>query len=740
MANDSFHIDPKIRFLISVPDWTPREASPFQGFSLSLCRNSRFLRFICAFPTDVFELTPLSMPSRIARRIAGQLPIEWHGQTPRALKSMPASIEMPFTVIILNETETIDNYQEWLYLSPGKVTVIAKDGGHISYEKLTFDRLRNRFLDICAELKGKANLSGVEAVREAIESWESPNGRKLPCGLGGHGTIFPNLAALGVCGFGSLIDGPFEQHGNESAHLEQIVRTCNFVLDEREGSPPSEANRVYPRTPDLNLYLPATYDLKAMFPLRSDIDPGMRRDMMLTLRMIEKQDSYSFDMCTPAQIKAMMGRTIEELKAGAAPVGNPIMQIRQMEIHLGTEAVSCLAASEIGAVIRLPNRMNRTMGIVRGFAQHYRADRPQLLKRAELFRSVQGAIAAGFPEAFLEVLDRSSDGVRVIADAHIEWLDVRGIPLGLRYNVSRIPVTPGNLFIESLGIKEPLLVTPEAFSDVLVISGLEETDAIAKQFNVAFDHFGKLWHDKINLKFIRVKSREEMVDAINAFQGMLMVFDGHGSHRKDGPGVLWLGDEAVNVWDLRSEITRPPPIVLLSACDTHAADRNHATVANGFLMLGTRSVISSVFPLHATHAAIFAARLLYRVAEFVPAAVKMFGRSITWLEVVSGMLRRQALTDILHHLEEKALLPDGWSIEATSELQMLVDVSSPDPFANVQAEMAKWGVPNDDLEREIHSALANSSTISYLHLGRPETILINSMENLEKFFGENGVE
>jgi|GEM_PF-6024360 len=93
----------------------------------------------------------------------------------------------------------------------------------------------------------------------------------------------------------------------------------------------------------------------------------------------------------------------------------------------------------------------------------------------------------------------------------------------------------------------------------------------------------------------QVKSRKKMVNAINAFQGMLMVFDGHGSYREDEPGVLWLGEEAVNVWELRSEITRPPPVVLLSACDTHAADRNHATVANGFLLLGTRSVIGSIF-------------------------------------------------------------------------------------------------------------------------------------------------
>ncbi len=730
MADLSLPVDPKVRFLLSVPDWTPKEASPFQGFSISLCKNSRFLRFVHTFPTDIFELTPASLPSRIGRRIAGQLPIEWRGQSPRAIKFKPAPIEMPFTVIILAESEKVADYQEWLDQSPGPVTVVAKDEGHIPYDKLSFDTLRSRFLEVCDELGKHPNLEGVAEAKAAIEAWKFPDERVLRYKLGGHGTILPNLAALGICGFGSLVEGPFKRHGDEAAHVTQIVQTCNSVLDERKVNPPSEANRLFPRTPDLNLYLPSTYDLKSVFSPRAGIDPATRRNMMLTLRMIEKQDSYSFDMTTPAQIKAMIGIPIEELKAGAEPVVNPIMRIRQLEMNLGTEAVSCLAASEIGAVIRLPNRMNRTRSIVRNFAQHYRADRPQLRKRAELFRAVQKAIANGFPDEFFEILDRSSDGVRIIADFHIEWLDVRGIPLGLRYNVSRVPVTPGNLFIDSVGMKEPIFVAPDAFEEILVISGLEEQDALAKQFQLAFSHFGKLWHDKIKIKFARVKTRKEMVDNINAFRGMLMVFDGHGSHRNDEPGVLWLGDEAVNVWDLRGEITRPPPIVLLSACDTHAADRNHATVANGFLMLGTRSVIGTVFPLHATHAAIFAARLIYRVSEFIPAALNKLGRSITWLEVVSGMLRRQALTDILYHLEGKGLVPDNWSVKAITELQMLVDVSGPDPFANVQVEMAKWGFPKEKIEREIHSALAISSTISYLHLGRPETIVINSMENV----------
>ncbi len=89
----------------------------------------------------------------------------------------------------------------------------------------------------------------------------------------------------------------------------------------------------------------------------------------------------------------------------------------------------------------------------------------------------------------------------------------------------------------------------------------------------------------------------------------------------------------------------------LERVDTHAADRNHATVANGFIALGARAVLASVFPLFAPTAATFAARLIYRLADFLTPAIRLFDRALTWTEVVSGMIRMQLLTDFLRKLE-----------------------------------------------------------------------------------------
>lgn len=731
MKTSRILLDPKIRFLISVPDGQPEEATPFQGFAFSLCQNSGLLRFIQQMPTDIFELTPQVLPYRLARRIAGQAPINWYGQSPRALKSRPFPVEAAFTIIMLDRSEKASDYQEWMASCQGPVTLVAENGGHIRYSDLSFEALQAQLLKVCGFLRSLGTVEDVDEAEAAISSWVEPEERQLSYMIGGHGTIFPNAAVLRVCGFTGIGEEPFARHREgEKAHLDQIVLTTGTIFDEREANPLSFANQIYPRSPDLNLYCPATYDLKSALSLRSDVDRTVRREIETVLRILNKQSSYSFEISSEAQTKALLGGTLEALQGGQKPAANPIMGMRQREIWLGTEAVACLAASEIGTVVRLPNRLNLTRGLVRQFAQHYRTERPQMQKRSELFRGVQRAIAEGFPPDLQALIGRSKDGIRIIADAHIEWLDVRGIPLGLRYNVSRIPVTPGNAFIATLSSPPPIHSTPEHFQDVLVVSGLPEADVFAQQFSIAFDTFGKQWRNKLHVKFVRVSSRRDLIDAINSFEGMLMVFDGHGSHKPDRPGVLWLGEESIDVWSLRGEIHRPPPIVILSACDTHAADRNHATVANGFLALGSRSVLASVFPLHASHAAIFSARLLFRVSDYIPAAIKLFKRSLTWMEVVSGMLRRQVTTDILRHFEGARLIREGDSRDMHYQMCGLVDSGLDDPFSHLRQALLTYGIPEDRLDRETRKAIAASSTISYLHLGRPETILINTTANL----------
>jgi hypothetical protein len=319
-----------------------------------------------------------------------------------------------------------------------------------------------------------------------------------------------------------------------------------------------------------------------------------------------------------------------------------------------------------------------------------------------------------------------------MSDAHLEWLDVNGLPLAVRKTCSRIPTTPGNLFIDQLSAKPLISLTPKSFRQIRVISALKRSDPIQGIFEIAFNEFQPHWREHVTVDFVNVTNRSELVRAFNDFSGPMIVFDGHGSHPPDKPAALYVHDEPIDVWSLKSEISNIAPIVVLSACDTHAADRNHATTANGFVMLGARTVLSSVFPLHAVPAATFLARLIYRVAEFLEPAIGMFGAGLRWSDVVSGLLRMQLLTDFLRLLERRKQLDSASYEEIHIEGNNAINGGHADPFGLILDLLTRIGTPMERLKIDLSTAVANSTVISYLQVGRPETILIDDERRVRR--------
>ena len=175
-----------------------------------------------------------------------------------------------------------------------------------------------------------------------------------------------------------------------------------------------------------------------------------------------------------------------------------------------------------------------------------------------------------------------------------------------------------------------------------------------------------------------------------------------------------------------------PPIVILSACDTNAVDRNHATTANGFMYLGARTVLSSVLPLDARAAAMFTARLVYRVSAFLGGAIAAFDEALTWTEVISGMLRMQLVTDFLRQLLNKGKIDEETYERIHMHGNTAINGHAPDPFGVVISRSGEIGLSKKSPELELEIAVANSSVISYLQVGRPETILIDNAERIKK--------
>jgi len=714
-----------IVYLIPIEDADPYKASLLQGFAPSLLENSQIIHAINLMPSDIWELTPSGLEVRIARRMSGQASIRWFGQSPTALTSQVTPIFHPFIVVFFHESHQRELYDKWIKSHPFPLTVVANDYGTISHTDFSIFALQSAFLCICDAIRGQVQDASLDEAQKAIQSWREPEARKLHYQVGGHNSVMPNLLALHAAGFREMEYGAFQNiKDGIDPYVHQIALTTRSIFEERLRVGERRPNQYFRRPPSLNLFAPAIYSQFREMPLgggslkRADL-----QSLHTARRVLERQEGYSFRTNTVAQARVMLGSDPDQ-----HPRPHILMRERSAELALATDCMGTLAASEISAVIRLPNAVNRTAGQVRQFAQQYHTRRSTPHKRMTVFRRVQNAITASIPAAFIEFIEEANEGIRIVADAHLEWLKIRGLPLCAQKDVTRIPVPPGNFFADQVRPSSYIHLFPEDFRNVLIINALHKEDPISRCFDVAMRAFGPYFSERVQIHTVRAHRMTDFVESLNAFEGAMLIFDGHGRHEPGNPAKLRLLDEEIDTWELQKIRPRVPPIVILSACDTHAADRNHASAANGFLASGARTVLASVFPIDARDASSFVGRLLYRVAEFVPTAHDTFGRSLTWMEIIGGMIRMQLLTDFCKRLEGKRVIDSAAYKEVHAAGNIAINALRDWPFEEVVGDLHRRGLDENMLWHELLGAAANSTAISYLQTGRPETIIVHPDE------------
>jgi hypothetical protein len=693
------------------------------------------IRAIATLPSTIVDLSDKGRKTLIQRRMIGGRPIYWHGQSPRTVLTSSPPSEAPFFMVLLGEGQPVAHYMQWSANNGNRPTIVAEKGGHLTYAELTLEGIRGRLLAVCDLLDSIAEAEEVADAKSQIAQWRELDERDLGYKVGGHNSVAPNVFVLRSMGYGELRYGPMPVSIDIQPHVDQIVRTTRSIYDERSRLDVQRLAKFFRPTLDLNLFAPAIYpDVLSMnVPARLD---GKERDRFIVVRrMLQDQTGYSYTSRTEAHAEALLGIKTGDTASGKPQIApHPLFGVRTEELWLGTAAMVAFAVSEASAVARLPNAVNRTSGVVRNFAEHYRGKTPGLRKRLRGFQEVQNSLARAVPHEFVDMIRASQTGVRIVADAHLEWLNVDGLPLGIRKDVTRIPVTPGNSFLDYLSACPPMLLTTGAFENVLVISAMEDDDEpLRGVMQQVIETFEKRWDDRIKVNYVDVANEEELIAALNNHDGALVVFDGHGGHKEGEAGKLFLKGTPVDVWTIGHRLHKVPPIIVLSACDTHAADRNHATAANGFLSLGARTVLGSVFPLRGLDAAIFIGRLLLRLALFLPAEVGRRRRPITWAELISGMLRMLLLTDYLRHLLDVGLITENTYMAVHERGNIWINEPVPNPFEKVDHLLLEHGVERGRLQTERDIAIANSSFISYLQLGRPETISLVTEEMLQEF-------
>ncbi|ABM04808.1 hypothetical protein Ping_3111 [Psychromonas ingrahamii 37] len=408
------------------------------------------------------------------------------------------------------------------------------------------------------------------------------------------------------------------------------------------------------------------------------------------------------------------------------PIISGLLRERQTELNLFASVATIVGVNQFAPALRLPNGVMLHHDLLKNILSLI--CNPSRKSHRNLNAKLKNYSETLKKEIGQELLDASlknKNKILTMCDFPIEWINIDGFPIMFTHEISRIPTTPGNLCSQLALTGQRIILPYDAFKDILIISSFKSFDPIKGHLNSSLEYFkSNGFYDNLNIVEVNVDSESELISELNKFQGNIVIFDCHGNHGGEKEhGWLCIGDEKVDVWSLANK-SRIPPIIILSACSTHPIDGSHASVANGLFRCGAVSVIGTYAPIRADHAGQFVARLLHRVAVFIPFIVK--NRTITWREVISGFLKMSYSTDVLSYMaEDMKMLTKEQYRDIHNQANYIINSNAPEwtsKFISLISE--KIGKDESEVKELIADNFQFVETMLYSQLGRPENIII----------------
>ncbi|KAF1310443.1 hypothetical protein BLX42_14170 [Pseudomonas sp. SG-MS2] len=406
---------------------------------------------------------------------------------------------------------------------------------------------------------------------------------------------------------------------------------------------------------------------------------------------------------------------------------SPLLRDRQIELAIFTTTISIVASNQFVPALRLPNSVMLHHDKLKQIGQTINSNSRQWHEKLSgKFFEYSELIKTDIGELLLSGIFNNREKILAVCDFPIEWISIDLLPVMFRHELSRIPTTPGNVTSNVLLSVPKRAYGFSALCDILIIRSFDENDKIRDHLSRVVEwgqNEGRL--QGLRVQLVDVASKEEIIEVLRSFKGIMVVFDCHGGHGGEKDSAwLHIGDEKVDVWHLYQS-TRVPPIVVLAACSTHPVDGSHASVANGFLESGACSVLSTFAPINSDHAATFVIRLLTRIAVYLPIALK--SRPYTWREIISGLFKMSYTRDVLTYLrDEKKLLSQNQyaaiHIKTNILVNSLEDRGWFDKFKLLIGEELRI-----DMQAVNELFLQNFQfveTMLMAQLGRPENIVI----------------
>ncbi len=705
---------PQFKFYYFIPhnDHELSEVSPFQGFSRGLAETVHLFRYVPHFPADIREL--ISGTRHIAAfRSLGTL---WYNVLPIQLGAFSDALRIvaPVLTCVISNRATYEAAEA--VIGTYRYPVL-----HLSTEKTATtvpvasanDATFREYVSRVAMAVGKVDSDFGTWLAEILLEKKSRTSALLNLARSHHNVTVPNEVALQSVGLKLKEGFPLAARGgSERSYIAAICKSADFVRRYRIDALKRLGNTSEPHVAvNCILATPGYYRFT-----KHDLGKSKRphRALAKAVRLVKGYEGYVIRL-RDADAQLMQ-----------SPFWREVVSVRAREMRLFTEALAIRAASQFAPVFRLPQlpremqwQLNRISGCARSKSPN------RAFKLNLLVRQFKEQMSSYVPVDIINRLTQFHGDVKVVSDWPLEWLQLDGMPLQFRLDTSRIPTTPGSMLFSGLIETQQIRLSSADLNDVLVLRSLGESDPIRDVLAKALAYDASAAGPSLlRARIVDVSTEEELVRALNAYTGPIVIFDCHGACNPDsGIGTLVVGGGQLDPWKLRGK-ARIPPIVFLSACDTHSLAGSHASVANGMLAIGAATVVGTLLPIDALAASVYLARLMLRLREFLPIWIKR--RSLKWSHFIAGMQRMTYVTDILWSLVNARMLSDGNTFsEIQLEINNLINPYHPDWFMRLKRLLAQR-VGQARLERHLETKCQLLECMKYVQLGNPERILIMS--------------
>ncbi len=723
----------KIFYFIPHAPQNLRQAGPFGMYTPGLHASSDMILSATTFPADVREPFT-SQESVLHLRLRRLL---WRHVVPidiLALQQVAQSgMGSLFHVVLTNDPKLARIVDNLLFSDEVPFLHVSSVAGQgrLPANEFDLDRLLEYINSVLTHLSSIPELHPfVAATNDSMNAADRQPPRPLELGKSSHNVTTPNELALMSYGWLLGKDDPLVPigvsgvMGNPQRYIDRICLTADTVSSERQklmvNLPAGLMDCAYLIT------VPSIYwgHYRDWRNRGDDLAANDRKAFKIAYKNAVHQSTY-FDSIADGD-----GSRLLENKLFQA-----VIRSRAADQRCYTSGLTLLSSATLTPVLRLEPKVNQVRGELKILAHCVRSNARihSQFKQSRLARVAGQRMRDLVDEKFLARLDQYTaeghiQGLKVVSDVPLEWMPCEDVPLGLRYDLSRIPVLPGNLFLKHC-VAPPVHIRMEALFDILVIRSFKSDDHLKPMLELAIDSvLEKLERVRAKIRFVDVETDDELVNALSAFTGAILIFDGHGSYEDQfGVGTFVVGGKPVDVWSLRKRCD-VPPIVIFSACDTHPLDGSHSSCANAAFTLGASTVLATSLPVNGRLAAIFIGRLIRRIFEFVPIALKL-REILTWREVISGMLRMTYTSEVTRLLVKHGQLSIGEAARDRVQLaaNTAINARRGDWYETYLQTLAhESNVSVGDLRNMVMHWASLTDAMKYVQLGSPENVIITA--------------